>query len=312
LNPETVTQVPLYNDYSSYIKNKFGQRVQKISINTGYSCPNRDGTKGLGGCTYCNIASIKPEYSKASKSITQQLQEGVKFFSKKYKALKYFAYFQSYTNTYNDKSTLIKAYEEALTFPGVVGIVVATRPDCIDEELVEIFKEISNEKYVSIELGIESTCEESLLKINRCHTHTDSEKAIGLLAEKGINVGAHLILGLPWESKDIMVSHAKKLSGLPLNSVKIHHLQILKNTQLEKDHQKNNFKLLTSEEYIELLVDFLECLNPEITVQRFIAQSPDHLLISPQWGGIKNYQFRHLLEKKMSEKNSWQGKHFRT
>lgn len=302
-----------YNDYSTYIRNLFGERVQKISINVGYSCPNRDGTKGIGGCTYCNISSIKPAYAKATKSISKQLEEGISFFTNKYKSQKYIAYFQSYTNTYNDKSTLIKAYEEALSFPGIIGLVVATRPDCIDKEVVSILKEFSKSKYVSVELGIESTNEQTLKKINRCHTFQDTINAIELLASAKIKTGGHLILGFPWETKEDVLLHAKNISLLPINYLKLHHLQILKFTQMAKDYIVNekDFRFLNVDQYLDLIIEFLMNLNPEIVIQRFISESPSHLLIAPQWNGIKNFEFTQKIDNKMKDLGVFQGTLFK-
>lgn len=301
-----------YNAYSSYIRTVFGGRVQKISINTGYSCPNRDGTKGVGGCTYCNINSIKPAYANAQKTITEQLKQGITFFSKKYITQKYLAYFQSYTNTYQKSPSLVAAYQEALSFPGVVGLVIATRPDCINEEMTEIIKDLSKDKYISVELGLESTNERTLEKINRCHTYQDSVKAVEMLAKAKINVGAHIILGFPWENHQEAIIHSKNISKLPLNSVKLHHLQILKYTQLAKDYSLNekHFPLLNPKEYLDLIIEFLENLNPRFAVQRFISESPLSLLIAPHWGGIKNYEFADRVEKKMMELQTFQGRCF--
>lgn len=302
-----------YNDYSTYIRNLFGERVQKISLNVGYSCPNRDGTKGTGGCTYCNISSIKPAYAKATKSISKQLEEGISFFKNKYKSQNYIAYFQSYTNTYNDRSTLIKAYEEALSFPGIIGLVVATRPDCIDKEVVSILKEFSKSKYVSVELGIESTNEQTLKKINRCHTFQDTINAIELLASAEIKTGGHLILGFPWETNKDVLLHAKNISLLPINYLKLHHLQILKFTQMAKDYIVNekDFRFLNVDQYLDLIIEFLMNLNPEIVIQRFISESPSHLLIAPQWNGIKNFEFTQKIDNKMKELGVFQGTLFK-
>lgn len=302
----------VYNSYSNYIRATFGERVQKISINTGYSCPNRDGTKGLGGCTYCNINSIKPEYANARRSVTDQLNDGVNFFTKRYKAVKFLAYFQSYTNTYQNDDVLINTYEEALKVPDVIGLVIGTRPDCLSQEIVKYLLEISKKKYVSVELGIESTCDDTLLKINRCHTYQETKEAVEMLSENDILVGGHLILGFPWESREDMMEHAKKISLLPLKFLKIHHLQILKNTQLAKEYATNqcDFGLLSMEDYLEIIVQFLEYLRPDIVVQRFLSESPKDLLIAPLWNGVKNYEFTAMLEKRMKELNTWQGRKY--
>lgn len=301
---------PVFTSYSNYIRETFGERVQKISINTGYSCPNRDGTKGLGGCTYCNINSIKPEYANAKKSVTQQLTEGINFFSQRYKVIKYLAYFQSYTNTYHSNETLIKTYEEALNVPDVIGLVIGTRPDCISTEIADYLQEVSKTKYVSVELGIESTNEITLQKINRCHTYQETIDAVEMLAGKNILVGGHLILGFPWETKEDILLHAKNVSKLPLKFLKIHHLQILKSTQLARDYEvnKDTFNLLTLPEYLDITVEFLENLRSDIVVQRFLSEAPKDLLIAPHWEGVKNYEFTSKIEKKMRELGTWQGR----
>jgi len=300
----------LYRSNSEYIRKTFGERVQKIVINTGYSCPNRDGTKGLGGCTYCNINSIKPNYAKAKKSITQQLAEGIEFFSRKNTTKKYLAYFQSYTNTYNDIDALIKDYEEALRYEGVLGLVIATRPDCIPPELINYLSTIAKAKYISLELGIESTNDNTLKKINRCHSYQETIDAITLLSKNNISVGGHLILGFPWESKEEMIQHAKNISLLPIQQIKLHHLQVLQNTELARQYSVNPFSLMRIDEYLELVINFLEHLRPNIVVQRFIAESPKHLLIAPQWNGIRNRDFTTMVKNKLKELNTWQGKMF--
>ena len=301
---------PAYNSYSAYIRNAFGERVQKISINTGYSCPNRDGTKGLGGCTYCNINSIKPDYANAKKSVTEQLKEGIDFLSKKNTSLKYLAYFQSYTNTYSNNEELIRTYEEALSFPDVMGLVIGTRPDCISKEIIEYLHQISKTKYVSVELGIESTNDLTLQKINRCHTYAETIDAVELLAKNNLLVGGHLILGFPWESRSDLIAHAQKVSLLPLKFLKIHHLQILEHTQLAKEYKLNKeaFSFYDLQEYLLLIIEFLENLRPDIVVQRFISESPKALLLAPHWKGVKNYQFATLVEQKLKELNTWQGR----
>jgi uncharacterized protein len=299
-----------FNDYSSYIRTTFGERVQKISIETGYSCPNRDGEKGKGGCTYCNLDSIRAAYLKNTHTITDQILQGTEFFKKRNKTGKFLAYFQTYSNTYSDIATLKKDYEEALGFPGVVGIVIGTRPDCISDELVQYLQELAKKHYVSIELGIESTDEESLVRINRCHTFQDTVDAVNLLSNRGIKIGGHLILGLPWESENVMLSHARKLSSLPLDFLKLHHLQVLKYTQLAREHQKSPFTFLAPESYMDLIISFLEISRPDIVFQRFLAEAPTRLLIAPQWGGVKNYQFTQLLVQRMAGLGTYQGKRF--
>lgn len=298
-----------YLNYNNVLKQEFSERVQKISINAGFTCPNRDGSKGVGGCTYCNNQSFSPGYAKPVKSVLEQVEEGIAFFHHKYESQFYLAYFQSYTNTYNKLENLIEVYEEALRHPKVAGIVVGTRPDCINDELLDYFAELNKSKYVMIEYGIESTNDATLEFINRGHDYASAEKAIFKTAEKGLRTGAHLILGLPNESREIILSHAEKISKLPLTALKLHQLQLIKGTKMARQYDENPewFHLMTAAEYIELVVDFLERLNPEIAIERFVSQSPENLLIAPNWG-LKNFEFVHKIEKRLEERNTQQGK----
>ncbi|MDR1545082.1 MAG: TIGR01212 family radical SAM protein [Prevotellaceae bacterium] len=298
----------LYNNFSENLKKMFGCRVQKISVNGGFSCPNRDGTKGVGGCTYCNNQTFIPEYCQPQKPVNKQLAEGIDFF-KKYESQKYIAYFQSYTNTYGSFERLKNLYEQALSHPKVVGIAVGTRPDCVDEKLLDYFAELAQKYFVLLEYGVESTDNNTLKLINRGHTFEESVWAINETSKRRIFVGAHLILGLPKEDKEKMLSHAKILSTLPLASLKLHQLQIVKNTAMALDYQQNpsDYQIFTMEEYIDLLLEFLELLSPEIALERFVSQSPPQWVIAPKWG-VKNYEFTAKLEKRMRQLLSYQGK----
>ncbi len=227
-----------YNDYSSFIKQRFSERVQKISLDTGFTCPNRDGTKGLGGCTYCNNNSFNPDYCKPDKSISQQLDEGIAIFSKKYKTQRYLAYFQAYTNTYADIDLVKQLYNEAVNHPQVVGLVIGTRPDCINDDLIDFLSDLSKTHYISLEFGIESTLERTLKMVNRCHTYKETVEAYELVKNKGLHLGAHLIIGLPGESKDDILNHAVEISKLPINSLKLHHLQVVKHTMMAKQFKE--------------------------------------------------------------------------
>ncbi len=309
----TVNKKKRYNDYSSYIKSKFNQRIQKISLDTGFTCPNRDGTKGIGGCTYCNNSSFSPHYCSPKKTIKEQLEEGILFFSKKYKTQKYLAYFQSYTNTYSGIETLKKMYSEATDHPNIIGIVIGTRPDCIDNSIISFLSELSKTKYVSLEFGIESTIDRTLKLINRCHTFEDTIHAFKISKNKGIMLGAHLILGLPEENEEDMIEHAKKISLLPINTLKIHQLQILKNTMMAIQYKKESskFNLLSLEKYIPLVCKFVCYLRPDIIIDRFVAESPKEILIAPQWNGIKNFEIVILINNYLTENNLWQGKYYK-
>ena len=301
-----------YLNYNQVMKAEFTERIQKISINAGFTCPNRDGSKGRGGCTYCNNQSFSPEYCKPIKTVSEQIEEGINFFKHKYQNQYYLAYFQSYTNTYDSLDKLKKIYEEALSHPQVKGIVVGTRPDCVNDELLDYFAELSKSAYVMIEYGIESTNDETLELINRGHDYACAENAILATAKRGIKTGAHLILGLPKESRETILGHADRISKLPLTAIKLHQLQLVRKTVMAKQFVDNPewFNLYTANEYIDLLIDFVERLNPEIAIERFVSQSPPSLIIAPEWG-LKNFEFAVKLEKRLAERDSWQGKKYK-
>ena len=301
----------LYNDLSGFLAMHFPCKVQKISINAGFTCPNRDGSVGYGGCTYCNNQTFNPAYCHTGKSVTQQLEEGKRFFVRKYPEMKYLAYFQAYTNTYGELEELKRKYEEALMVEDVVGLVIGTRPDCMPEGLLDYFAELSQRKFVMIEYGLESTLDKTLVRINRGHTHEESESAIRRTAAKGIYTGAHLILGLPGESRDEILHHADVLSRLPITTLKLHQLQLIKNTRMAKEFKEDpsDFHLYTADEYIELVIDFIERLNPSIVVERFVSQSPKELLIAPDWG-LKNFEFTAKVNKRIEERDTRQGRLF--
>lgn len=300
-----------YNDYGSYIRSMFGGRVQKLSINAGFTCPNRDGSKGRGGCTYCNNKTFRPDYCEAEKSITTQLNEGASVFESKYPQMKYLAYFQSYTNTYAPVDVLKGVYEEAMRHPKVVGLVIGTRPDCVDEGILDYISELAGQFYVTIEYGIESTLNRTLKEIKRYHNFETSEQAIKATKNRGIHTGGHLMLGLPGESIDEMLQHADRLSKLPLDSLKLHQLQIVKHTVMASQYRQTPemFRFFELEEYVNFIVDFLERLNPAITLERFASQSPFKLLIEPRWGK-KNFEVVEMVVKRLAHRNTWQGRLF--
>lgn len=298
-----------YRDFTEFLLSKFPFKVQKISINAGFTCPNRDGSKGRGGCTYCNNQSFSPGYSKPTKTISEQLTDGIAFFSHKYPEMKYLAYFQSYTNTYDSVEKLISMYEEAVSYPNVVGLIVGTRPDCMPDALLDYFAELNKKTFVLIEYGVESTLNKTLERINRQHTFEESAEAIQKTAQRGIPVGAHMILGLPGETSKDIITHAQKLSELPLTTIKLHQLQIIKGTTMAKEYalQPESFHLFALQEYMDICINFAEYLNPDFYIERFASQSPKNLLIAPDWG-IKNYELTAKIVKRFEEKNTQQGK----
>jgi len=298
-----------YYEFGDFLKGIFPFKVQKISINAGFTCPNRDGTKGWGGCTYCNNQTFSPEYCHSEKSVTEQLAEGIGFFSQKYADMKYLAYFQAYTNTYGSYDKLISKYEEALRCSEVTGLIIGTRPDCMPDELLDYLSILSRTKFVMIEYGLESTLNKTLLRINRGHTHEESINTVRRTAEKKIYTGAHIILGLPGESREEILNHAATLSELPLTTLKLHQLQLIKGTKMAKEFAEDasGFHLYEVDEYIDLVIDFIERLNPSIVIERFVSQSPKELLIAPDWG-LKNFEFTAKVNKRIKERGAYQGR----
>ncbi len=302
-----------HNFQISFRKIFGGEKVQKISVDAGMTCPNRDGQKGKGGCTYCNNASFTPPAGSSRKTITSRLEEGIRFFAHKYPSTKYLAYFQSYSNTYAPLPVLKKLYEEALSYPGVVGLVIATRPDCLDEEILDYLAELSLKTYLVLEIGLESHLDTTLERINRCHTFAESVIALEAAASRAIRTTAHMILGLPGETHADWLEQARVVSRLPVDNLKLHQMQIHKGTVMARQYQTvpSQFQLFTAEEYASLVVEYLEWLNPQITVERFTSQAPAELLIAPAWG-IKNYEFSAIVEKLLEQRNTWQGRLFLT
>ena len=304
-----MTERKRYREFGDFLRERFPFKAQKIAINAGFTCPNRDGSKGRGGCTYCNNQTFNPGYCQTDKSVADQLAEGVRFFSRKYPEMRYLAYFQAYTSTYGEQERLERLYEEALSYPGVVGLVIGTRPDCMPDHLLDYLARLSEQVLVLVEYGVESTLDRTLRRINRGHDFAEAEEAIRRTAARGIAVGAHLILGLPGESRDEILGHADRLSDLPLTTLKLHQLQLIRHTRmaLEFERQPEDFHLFTADEYIDLAIDFIERLDPAIALERFVSQSPKELLIAPDWG-LKNYEFTARVNRRLAERDSWQGK----
>ena len=300
-----------YNDFSTYFRQKFDGRVQKVSVDAGFTCPNRDGTIAWDGCSIGNNNTFKPDYCRMEKSLTEQLHQGIKFFSKKYHSMRFLAYFQAYTNTYADFAVLKARYEEALSHPDVIGLVIGTRPDCINEEILDYLEELSRRCYVMIEFGVESVRDETLMRINRGHSFAVAQEALRETARRNIHNCAHLILGLPGESRADFLEQARVISQLPVENLKLHQLQIHRGTRMASEYQRDpsDFNLFSVEEYIELVVDYMELLNPDIVVERFVSQAPPGMVLAPDWG-LKNFEFVAKLEKRLAERDTWQGRLF--
>lgn len=305
----TLQPHPLYYDFASFLKKYFEGKVQKISIHAGFTCPNRDGSKGTGGCTYCNNQTFNPDYCKPEFGIRRQLEDGIGFFARKYPAMRYLAYFQAYTNTYGELEQLKAMYEEALSVEGVVGLVIGTRPDCMATPLLDYIEALSHRTFVMVEYGIESANDDTLLRINRGHDFATAIDAIRCTHERGILVGGHLILGLPGEDHDELMRQAEAIATLPLDMVKLHQLQLIRGTRMAREYSEcpEDFHLYDVDEYIDLAIDYIERLPKTMVIERFISQSPRSLLIAPDWG-MKNYQFVDRLRHRMQERGTWQGR----
>lgn len=301
-----------YNDFAGFLAGEFPFKVQKISVNAGFTCPNRDGTKGFGGCTYCNNQTFNPAYCRDDRSVTMQLEEGKRFFARKYPQMKYLAYFQAYTNTYGELELLKRMYEEALAVEGVVGLVIGTRPDCMPDSLLDYLEEVNRRTFLLVEYGIESADDRTLERINRGHSFACTEDAVRRTAARGIRTGGHVILGLPGESREDLIKQAERLSELPLTTLKMHQLQLIRGTRMAHEYALHleEFHLFSADEYIDLVIDYVEHLRPDLILERFVSQSPRELLIAPDWG-LKNHEFTDRVKKRMKERDAWQGKAYR-
>ena len=292
-----------YHDFGTWIRNQLPFRVQKISIDAGFTCPNRDGRIGIGGCIFCDNKSFNPSYCSHKKSVTEQLEDGKRFFAKKYPDMKYLAYFQAYTNTYDVVDKLKQLYEEALKVEDVVGIVIGTRPDCVSSELLDYLEELNKRTFLIVEYGIDSCNDDTLRYINRGHDFACTRKAVEETAKRGIYVGGHVIMGLPGEDAAESLRQAPIISSLPLTMLKIHQMQIIKGTRLAKIYKEQPFHLYTVEEYIDLITKYIGLLRSDLVLERFVTQSPPEMLIAPKWG-LKNYEFTNLLNNKLKAKKA--------
>lgn len=318
-----------YNSFVGYFKRKYGERLQKIVLDAGFTCPNRDGKVGRGGCTYCDNAAFHPSYSTAGKSLYQQMDEGIEFHKVRYRTTEhYLAYFQSFSNTYGPLEKLRKLYEEALSHPDVVGIVIGTRPDCVDEEKLDYLQSLAQGKVlenwtrslageasrtapiVIVEYGIESCYDVTLDRINRGHDFETARRAVQMTADRGIDTGAHFILGLPGETKQMMLDACELINALPLRSAKFHQLQIVKGTKMEKEYAEcpQDFVRFSLDEYLDFFTDMLEHLRPDLFIERFAGEVPPRFVNETPWGLIRNVELLRLLERRLEDRNTWQGR----
>ena len=322
--PELFPEGKRYNTFVGYYRRQYGERLQKLVIDAGFTCPNRDGTVGRGGCSFCDNAAFHPSYSTSGKSIAEQIDEGIEFHQVRYRNTKhYLAYFQSYSNTYAPISRLRELYLAALTHPKILGIVIGTRPDCVDEEKLDFLAGLKageglgdwhrdgfEHPVVKVEYGIESCYDETLLRVGRGHDVAVAEKAVRMSAERGLEPGAHFILGLPGETREMLLGQCRFISSLPLHSVKFHQLQIVKGTRMEKEFAQvpQDFLRLSLPDYLDMVIDILERLRPDLYIERVAGEVPPRFVNETQWGLIRNFQILHLLDERLSERNTWQGR----
>lgn len=322
--PELFPEGKRYNTFVGYYRRLYGERLQKLVIDAGFTCPNRDGTVGRGGCSFCDNAAFHPSYSTSGKSIAEQIDEGIEFHQVRYRNTKhYLAYFQSYSNTYAPIPRLRELYLAALTHPKIVGIVIGTRPDCVDEEKLDFLAGLKageglgdwhrdgfEHPVVKVEYGIESCYDETLLRVGRGHDVAVAEKAVRMSAERELEPGAHFILGLPGETREMLLGQCRFISSLPLHSVKFHQLQIVKGTRMEKEFAvvPQDFLRLSLPDYLDMVIDILERLRPDLYIERVAGEVPPRFVNETQWGLIRNFQILHLLDERLSERNTWQGR----
>lgn len=303
-----------FNSFAEYFKKEFGGRVQKLAIDAGFTCPNRDGSKGRGGCTYCDNDAFNPSYCQPEKSVNHQIEEGIEFHARRYRrAFRYLAYFQPYSNTYAPLDKLKEIYSQALARPEIIGLVIGTRPDCIDEEKLEYFSELARDHYLMLEYGIESCYNHTLERINRGHSFEDAVNALKMTSSYGIKTGAHFIFGLPGESRNEMMQEVEIINSLPIQNIKFHQLQIIKGTLMAREYsdKPGDFVQFPLEDYIEFIIDFIEKLNPGFVIERFAGEVPPRFLAAPGWDLIRNDQVLARIEKRLEERNTWQGKEFK-
>ncbi len=298
-----------YNSYGAYLREKFGERVSKVVVDAGFTCPNRDGTAGVGGCTYCNNDAFRPQSASRLKPIPLQVEEGISFLKRRYRVRKFIVYFQPFSNTHAPLGQLIPLYESALCRPDVIGLAVGTRPDCVDEEKIAWFAQLSQKRFVVIEYGLESTHDRTLGLINRGHDYARWLRAMELSRGRGIHLSAHLILGFPWETREEMLSMAADVSGVGLDFLKLHHLHVVRGTAMARQFMSDPFPLLGYEEYRDLLVEFLELLNPVIRLERFFGISPDEILLAPRWGKTRT-EMQRDVEQDLARRETWQGRRY--
>lgn len=296
-----------YNAFNRALKNNFAARVHKVGIRVDFTCPNRDGTVAVGGCIYCNNASHTAAGFRAGTSVTAQLEQGTAALARRHGAEKFIAYFQSYSNTYGPLEKLERLYREALAFPGVVGLAVSTRPDCVDDDVLDLLADLSRATYLWLEMGLESMHDRTLRWVNRGHDLNDFIDAVGRAKARGLRVCTHLILGFPNETRGEMLEAAPLLSALGVDGIKLHNLHVIRDTPLAEMYLREPFPLMSREEYAGLAVDFLERLSPAMLIHRLSGETYRALTVAPEWS-IDKIGTHNAIQRALAARDAWQGR----
>jgi radical SAM protein (TIGR01212 family) len=299
-----------YKSFGAYMKKRFGTTVYKVSVDAGFTCPNRDGTLGNAGCIYCNNDSFRPNSCRPALSLDEQVRSGIVSVRKRYEAEKFLVYFQPYTNTYAPVAELEALYRQALSNPSVVGLVIGTRPDAVDGDKVALLQSLAKRYFILVEYGMQSIFNKTLEFINRGHDYDTFLRTLDMTRDRGILIGAHIIVGFPTETRDEMLSMADEISQLPLEFLKIHQLLVVKGTVLENMYGENPFHVFGYDEYLDFVTEFVERLSPRIVLERLFSTAPEDVLIAPQWGKNRREILRDI-EKRLDEKDTWQGKNMK-
>ncbi len=299
-----------FRSYNHWLQEKFGQRVYKVIVDGGFTCPNRDGTVAVGGCAYCNNNSFRPPSAIKTDPIRDQVREGIAYIRKRFDAHKFIIYFQPFSNTYAETDYLHQLYRDAIDHPDVVGLAIGTRPDCVDEEKIRMIQEIANETFVSLEFGVESIYDDTLRRVNRGHDYSAFLRAVEMTRRRSIHLGAHLILGFPWETREQWLAMADEMSRVGVDALKIHHLHIVRGTALAAEYTRQPFRVLGHEEYLDLLCDFVERLDPNIVIERLFGEAPFGLLVAPNWRRNKNDLVLDI-KRKFEERDVRQGRRWK-
>ncbi len=295
-----------YHAFGEYLRDRFRAQVYKVNVDAGFTCPNRDGTVSLGGCIYCNNDSFRPSACSSTVPLRQQIEKGIPYLRRRYGAEKFIVYFQPFTNTHAPVETLERLYREALDVPDVVGLAIGTRPDCVDERKIALLEDLARDHFILVEYGLQSVYDRTLKFINRGHDYRCFRRAVEMTAGRGIQVGAHLILGFPTETREDMLAMAGELSGLAVGFLKLHQLQVISGTALATLYQAKPFPTLGYREYLGLVTEFLERLSPEIVIQRLFASAPESILIAPVWNRTRS-EFLKDLDKLLETSGVRQG-----